>query len=93
MGLSSIAVKWEPVPQGSRNGPLIGYRLEYRQIFNNGSDGEVKFILLGKLAAEATLMKLDEASVYRIEVAGVTVAGIGVYSKPITAKTGKSKTA
>ena len=40
---------------------------------------------------EANLTKLEKASVYRIEVAGFTSAGTGVYSEPVTAKTCKFK--
>lgn len=90
MGLSSITVKWDPVPQGSRNGLLIGYQVKYRQIFSNRSDGEVKSLF--KMRHTATLTELEKDTVYSIEVAGVTQAGTGVYSEPVTAQTCKFKT-
>ena len=90
MGLSSITVKWEPVPQGSQYTVLTGYRVRYRQTFSNGSDGEIQIISQMGLATKATLIGLEEASVYRIEVAWETSAGPGVYSEPVTAKTCKS---
>ena len=84
-------MKWEPVPQGSLNGRLIAYRVRHRQTFSNGSDGEIKS---GRwFDTEATLKNLEKASVYRIEVAGETNAGTGVYSEPVTATTCKFKTA
>ena len=91
MGLSSITVKWEPVPQGSRNGLLMGYQVRYRKSFSNGSDGGIKTIFWRQPANEITLFHLDKASLYSIEVAGRTSAGIGVYSEPVTAKTGTCK--
>ena len=93
VGLSSITVKWEPVPQGSRNGRLIGYQVRYQPTFSNGSHGEIKTISRMWLVNKATLNNLEKDSVYRIEVAGETSAGIGVYSVPVTAKTGMFKTA
>ena len=42
---------------------------------------------------KATLKGLEKDSVYRIEIAGQTNVGIGVYSEPVTAMTGKFKTA
>ena len=86
-------MKWEPVPQDSQNGFLIGYKVRYRQTFNNGSDGGIKNTSTSRLATKTTLTNLERASVYRIEVAGFTPAGIGVYSEPVTAKTSKFKTA
>ena len=91
VGLSSITIMWEPVPQDSRSGPLKGYRVRYRQSFSHGSYGEIKtgFWLIS--ATKATLNDLEKDSVYRIEIAGETNVGIGVYSEPVTAKTGKFK--
>lgn len=40
----------------------------------------------------ATLTELEKDTVYSIEVAGVTQAGTGVYSEPVTAQTCKFKT-
>jgi len=92
VGLSSITVKWEPVPKGSRNGFLRGYRVRYRQTFSNGTDGEIKTLFMMWVVTKATLTELEKASVYKIEVAGVTLAGTGVYSEPVTARTRKLKT-
>ena len=86
-------MKWEPVPKDSLNGPLKGYQVRYRQTYSNGSDGEIKTGSWFKFATEATLVDLEKDSVYKIEVAGETNAGIGVYSEPVTAKTRKFKTA
>ena len=84
-------MKWEPVPQGSQNGLLTGYRVRYRQTFSNGSDGEIKNLFKSWSFTKATLTELEKASIYRIDVAGETLAGIGVYSEPVTAKTSKFK--
>jgi len=86
-------VKWEPVPQGSKNGLLIGYQVRYRQIFSNGSDGEYKNLSQTWHETKATLTELEKSSVYKIEVAGKTSLGTGVYSEPVTIKTSKFKTA
>ena len=86
-------MKWEPVPRGSLNGQLIGYRVRYRQTFSNGSDGEIITLTKKLTTTKATLTGLDKASVYRIEVAGETSEGTGIYSEPVSAKTSKSKTA
>ena len=93
MGLSSITVKWDPIPQGSRNGQVIGYQVRYRQTFGNGSDGGIKIMSSAGLVTKANLTDLEMASIYRIEVAGETLAGTGVYSESVTAKTCKFKTA
>lgn len=93
VGVSSITVKWEPVPQGSQNGKLKGYQVRYRQTFSNGSDGKVKTQFWSSPATNVTLTNLAKASVYKIEVAGKTLVGIGNYSEPVTAKTCKFQTA
>ena len=85
-------MKWDPIPQSSQNGQLIGYQVRYRQTFSNGSDGEIKTISSIWPATKVNLTKLKMASIYRIEVAGETLAGTGVYSEPVTAKTCKFKT-
>ena len=85
-------MKWEPVPSGSRNGLLIGYRVRYQQTFNNGIDGEIKTLFRSFFFTEATLTGLEKASVYVIAVAGVTLSGTGLYSEPLTALTCKFKT-
>lgn len=89
MGLSSITVKWEPIPGGSLNGRLVRYRVRYRHTFSNGSDGEIQTLFRVPSATHATLTELEKAFIYMIEVAGETSAGIGVFSAPVTAKTGK----
>lgn len=93
MGSSSIIVEWKPIPQGSRKGQLIGYIVRYQQTSSNGSDGEIKILSLLGHATKANLTQLQMASTYKIEVAGETTAGIGIYSEPVTAKTCKFKTA
>ena len=92
VGLSSITVKWDPVPRGSRNGFVKGYRVRYRQTFSNGTDGEIKTLSTMWLVTEANLTELKMASIYKIEVAGVSWAGTGVYSEAVTAQTRKFKT-
>ena len=89
--MSSVIVKWEPVPQGSLNGHLKGYRVRYRQTFSNGSDGENNTLIHTNYATKATLIGLKKAAVYTIQVAGFTSRGTGVYSEPVTAKTCKFK--
>ena len=86
-------MKWEPVPQGSQNGVLSGYRVRYRQTFSNGSDGEIKYLIWTQPGTKVTLANLKMASVYRIDVARFTSAGTGVYSEPIIAKTCKFQNA
>lgn len=85
-------MKWEPVPEGSLNGVLRGYRVRYRQTFSNGTDGKSKTIFTRRIFTAATLTDLKKASVYKIEVAGATYSGTGVYSEPVTARTRKFKT-
>ena len=89
VGLSSITVKWEAVPF---DGILKGYQVRYRQIFSNGSDGEIKTLFQEGSATNATLIGLEKASTYRIEVAAETFSGIGNYSEPVVAMTCKFKT-
>lgn len=88
-------MKWNHVPQGFRNGILDGYKVKYGQTFSNGSYSEVKFLTvfegMQRHTLKATLTDLEKDTEYRIEVAGVTDGGIGVFSEPIIAQTCKFK--
>ena len=89
-GLSSIIVKWEPVPQGYTGGIIYKYSVKYMQTFSNGSYGEAKYKMVRQL--KANLTELETNTEYRIAVAGVTHMGTGVYSEPVKGQTCKFKT-
>ena len=80
---SSISVKWAEIPQESRNGEIIGYRVGYYMRFSY----EVVWdsIQVDGQTFKATINNLTEGFSYRIRVAGVTQEGVGVYSSYLTA--------
>ena len=93
VGVSTITLKWDPIPQSSQNARVVGYHVKYQQTFSNRSNGEIKIMSMMGLFTKANLSELEMASIYKIEVAGETTVGTGAYSEPVTAMTCTFKTA
>lgn len=79
----SIIVEWDPIPEGSENGVLNGYKVEYWAKRNNQtavretSNDEYTAVLDG----------LSHNTVYTIRVAAFTSSGSGDFSEPILVET------
>ena len=91
---SSILVKWLPVPLEHRQGNLIGYAIKYDYVNFDGYDYRV-----GNLSGvfkcpgdwnlgECEIPGLALYTNFTVQVGGMTVAGIGVWSPPIVVATG-----
>ena len=91
---SSIIVEWLPVPLESRQGIIIGYAIKYDYIEFDGYEyrgGNLSGICEcpGDFnLAECEVTNLALYTNYSVQVAGMTVAGIGVWSPPIIVTTG-----
>ena len=76
-------MEWNPIPEGSENGVLDGYNVEYWAKQNNQtaaretSNDEYTVVLDG----------LSYNTVYMIRVAAVTSSGSGEFSEPILVQT------
>ena len=75
---SSVSVTWGEIPKESRNGEIIGYLVKYRKAYTSLMIWDS--IQVDGQTFKATLNSLVEGSLYYIKVAGVTQAGVGVYS-------------
>ena len=84
---SSIIVQWGAVNCIDRNGNITGYSVRYGV---QGSGSTLTRDVSGGSVTEATISSLMPSTTYSIQVAAVNSAGIGVYSDPIIAMTGKS---
>ena len=86
---SDILVEWESIPQAEQNGIIIRYDVWFQDDPNPPQVREA----LG-LVENLILTGLNENEEYTIRVRGVTSAGDGPYSSPvsvITLETSKSK--
>ena len=90
LGPSSIIVVWEPVPKGSRNGRVQGYRVVY-QAHNKTFVGNVSYLDVGPEVFRAILDDLSHDTQYRTKVAAFTRAGQGPFSESIITRTKKCK--
>ncbi|XP_051535583.1 roundabout homolog 2-like isoform X2 [Myxocyprinus asiaticus] len=75
---SSVRVSWQP-PSLVLDELILEYRVwclgnESQQVVNRSVDGDVLWVLLDGLLPEST---------YRVQVAAVTAAGVGVHSLPV----------
>ena len=78
---------WDPIPEGSENGVLNGYKVEYWETRHNQSAAQET----SKDEYTAVLDGLSYNTVYTIRVAAFTSSGSGDYSEPILVKTKKCK--
>ena len=83
---SSITVQWEAVNCIHHNGDITGYSVQYGV---QGSGSTQTRDVSGGDTRQTTIPGLNPSTTYSIQVAAVNSAGIGVYSDPITAMTGK----
>ena len=79
---SDILVEWEPISQAERNGIIIRYDVWFQ---DQPHTPQVREALAESL--ELVLAGLNESEVYTIRVRGVTSAGDGPYSSPVSAMT------
>ena len=85
VGLTSVTVKWKPIPEGSRNGALTRYLVRYKKF----SDNEFKYLSTASTVFEGQLTDVEKDTFYSIQVAGTTFSGVGVYSHEIITRTKK----
>jgi len=78
-----IIVEWDPIPEGSENGVLNGYKVEYWAKRNN----QTAVLETSNDEYNAVLDGLSYNTVYRIQVAAFTSGGSGDFSEPILVET------
>ena len=81
---SSITVQWGPVDCIHHNGDITGYSVQYGV---EGSVSNRNMSLSGDNTSQSTLFELKPSTNYSIKVAAVNIAGLGVYSVPISSIT------
>lgn len=86
--LTSIIVKWKPIPVNLTNGHLSGYKIKYKKIFSMAYS---YLVWNSDSLTQANISDLEESTVYEIYVAGFTEAGTGPYSERLRAITGGGK--
>ena len=82
---SNILVKWSPIPLGSVNGKLLGYKIYYKIAWTSDI---IEVFSVSSSNRELSIGNLKFLTEYHIEVAGFTRIGVGVKSRPVYAKTG-----
>ena len=80
---STIIVDWEPIPEGSENGVLNGYRVEYLEKRHNQS----AVCETSNDEYTAVLDGLSYNTLYTIRIAAYTSSGSGDFSEPILVET------
>ena len=80
-------MQWDPVPEGSENGVLNGYKVQYwEKRYNQPAVRETS-----KDEFTAVLDGLSYNTVYKIRVAAFTSSGSGEFSKLILVETKNCK--
>ena len=87
VNLSSIFVRWDPIPAEGRNGIIIGYKAWYRKMVEPPVWKRMEFCNV--YWCEATNLEMNTP--YRINVRGLTVKGGGPVAsvEAITERGGK----
>ena len=84
---NTLTVSWSHIPKHKVNGILQGYKVFYRSLVDNGNFSDIE---VGSTALQATIKeKLNYVTLYEVRVAGITLAGVGVKSDPISVRPGK----
>ena len=78
-------VTWSPVSEKDARGKLLGYLVQYKEAWTLESYHNIS---LQASALSAAIKGLKVLTLYRIQIAGFTSAGVGVQSRPQYAKTG-----
>ena len=78
---SSITVQWEPVDCIHRNGDITGYSVQYE----SGSTQTMS--VSGGNVTEVMISSLMPSTIYSIQLAAETSAGVGNYSDPVIVST------
>lgn len=88
VNLSSIFVRWDPIPAEGRNGIIIGYKAWYRKMVEPPVWKRMEFCNV--YWCEATNLEMNTP--YRINVRGLTVKGRGPVAsvEAITERGGKA---
>jgi len=82
---SSITITWSPISEKDAMGKLLGYLVQYKEAWTLESYYNTS---LQATAVSAVIKGLKVLTLYRIQIAGFTSAGVGVQSRPQYAKTG-----
>ena len=88
--LTSITVKWQPIPENLTNGNLTGYKIRYRK-YLGGDFAYLTKNWTSKSLPQAKITDLEKSTAYDISIAGYTDAGTGPFSQAISVKTKQSK--
>ena len=78
-------MKWDPVPEGSENGVIEGYKVEYNVKDSGDSLSVVHESIHYDYMAVLSRLKFD--TLYAIRVAAFTSVGSGRFSKPMEVRT------
>ena len=85
----SIILEWDPVPEGSENGVIKGYKVEY----SVKDSGDSLSVVHESIHYEytAVLSGLEFDTLYAIRVAAFTSVGSGNLSEPMEVRTKRCK--
>ncbi|XP_031571664.1 uncharacterized protein LOC116305831 [Actinia tenebrosa] len=78
---SSATIHWDTIPLGHLNGILQGYQVTYKQIMQSELPVEEATDVTKNLGPNSSSLELNDLqahSIYQVEIAAVTDAGIGV---------------
>jgi len=78
-------ITWSPISEKDSMGKLMGYLVQYKEAWTLESYYNTS---LQATAVSAVIKGLKLLTLYRIQIAGFTSAGVGVQSRPQYAKTG-----
>ena len=82
---NTIIVEWYPVPEGSENGIIEGYEVEYNIKDSGKSMSAVHEFIYYEYTA--VLFGLEFDTLYTIRVAAFTRVGSGRFTEPIEVRT------
>ena len=82
---TSVNVTWQPIPLDQRNGILLGYHVRYWR--HDRTNDTISMVTVNSTSFYAELDGLGKYKEYIIQVAGSTVAGLGIYSEAVFVRT------
>ena len=85
---SSITINWDPIPDGDKNGILLGYQVVYRMIRVSNtetSDEKENETSVGPTEQRVTLTQLSSFAKFSVKVGAFTRIGVGPFSETLYA--------
>ncbi|RWS25179.1 sidekick-like protein [Leptotrombidium deliense] len=87
MNLTSLKVRWTPAPADSWNGQARGYNITWKELYENGTNGNLKWHLSNNVSRFYLINGLEEYTNYAVQIYAFNDVGTSNGSRQIVMRT------